>query len=1076
VGKQLIGIARRLCPTISFLLFCALEASAQSSLVSKSALAKHVPGATTLTDTITQSPISWPTTYGLQQTGKLNASFDCFGNLNVGYINANARDYGWSRDVWSNFETPSGSTITYLASAGFWIGGIVGGDTLASRALEPWIYQTNYSCFYPPGFTPAEQVGSIAPILSPADFSMRAEFTDTIIAGLNYIGDRVTGKPHIPLHIDVVNRSHCWRSSPGNNGVIYDLTITNIGSRQIEKGYFGIYMDPDILPSDTAAKRLGMLDDLTGSVRSRGIVFAVDNDGDPMGGTYLDSLCPNRIIALKFLRTSFLPRDTGFNWFRSARDSLDFGPQRKATYREFGPNRSGAPPGVHDQYFMFSSGEWDYDQWMLGTIDSTDTVWHYPEAWISNELKYGGDVQLVFSLGPFDLMPDSSVRIVFTMFTADNVHRDPYILDYIRWVPELYRYDLNFAGVYRYAEVADSLADLLLDPLSPATGLRVVCKDTHSASLQWDPWVYDDIDGYNLRFGEISAGDFPYPGVIPPWFRPDSLPMFASLGRQQKFKLDSLSVAKIYAASIAHRVDGSEGLSSEPVMFKLVDRPQPPAMNGEYTLVESGQPAVIRWNPSTSAALDHYNIYKFADQAASAHRYLPHYGTRNPDAAIMPVDSFLENDIRYYYFAITPFAIVPNVSSTFIDSTAAPGQVYAVTAVDSAGFESEFSATNTVNLIPARTGNILVMTNSAGVTANYVTMDSIRSFYDNVLGGREYDYYSYFDSTTGPGCPTHNGLCVNWQDLARYRLIIIDDGLADRPLNQVFEDQTLGFTKYLLSGGRLAYFGSFSNISGGALTPSTFPGYYPVTNSFVKRFFGVDSVFYEGLGYFVLYGSAPFVDSLFGFSYAEPSAGSGMPSIAFDATRYPFAPRMAQFWPAGTPPSVSTFRANEKAVVTHKYRSLHPQSSLLEGIPVGLLTRTEGTETYLFGFHLWYMEPTSAKRLLDMIIDGGQGEATEPYEDALPVSFALHQNYPNPFNGSTKIIYDLPRSSRVALEVFNILGRKVRTLMDQVQPAGSRVIDWDGLDDTGHPVASGVYLYRFKTDAAAESRKMILLK
>jgi hypothetical protein len=95
---------------------------------------------------------------------------------------------------------------------------------------------------------------------------------------------------------------------------------------------------------------------------------------------------------------------------------------------------------------------------------------------------------------------------------------------------------------------------------------------------------------------------------------------------------------------------------------------------------------------------------------------------------------------------------------------------------------------------------------------------------------------------------------------------------------------------------------------------------------------------------------------------------------------------------------------------------------------------------------------------------------------ALPRDYALHQNYPNPFNPETKISFDLPQDGRIRLLVYNILGRQVKLLLDDYLPAGTHTVAWDGTDDHGRSVASGVYLYRLEAEAASLSRKMMLLK
>ncbi len=94
----------------------------------------------------------------------------------------------------------------------------------------------------------------------------------------------------------------------------------------------------------------------------------------------------------------------------------------------------------------------------------------------------------------------------------------------------------------------------------------------------------------------------------------------------------------------------------------------------------------------------------------------------------------------------------------------------------------------------------------------------------------------------------------------------------------------------------------------------------------------------------------------------------------------------------------------------------------------------------------------------------------------VPESYKLFQNYPNPFNPSTTISYALTRMANVRLEVFNLLGQRVRTLVNgQVAPGVHRVV-WDGRDDLGRELASGVYIYRLKANQFTETHKMILMK
>jgi len=97
-------------------------------------------------------------------------------------------------------------------------------------------------------------------------------------------------------------------------------------------------------------------------------------------------------------------------------------------------------------------------------------------------------------------------------------------------------------------------------------------------------------------------------------------------------------------------------------------------------------------------------------------------------------------------------------------------------------------------------------------------------------------------------------------------------------------------------------------------------------------------------------------------------------------------------------------------------------------------------------------------------------------DETLPSDFALFQNYPNPFNPVTNIEFLLPKSGQVKIEIFNILGQKVRTLVDQHLKAGHKLLDWDGCDDWGKEVSSGIYFYRIKTDEFSQTKKMVLLR
>ncbi len=106
------------------------------------------------------------------------------------------------------------------------------------------------------------------------------------------------------------------------------------------------------------------------------------------------------------------------------------------------------------------------------------------------------------------------------------------------------------------------------------------------------------------------------------------------------------------------------------------------------------------------------------------------------------------------------------------------------------------------------------------------------------------------------------------------------------------------------------------------------------------------------------------------------------------------------------------------------------------------------------------------------------GTPTGVLEDvtSLPKEFALDQNYPNPFNPSTTIRFALPKDAMVSLKVYDVLGREVRTLVNERVSAGYQQVVWDGRNQFGAQVASGMYIYRITAGEFISIKKMMMLK
>jgi hypothetical protein len=1001
--------------------------------------------------------IRWPVYVGVQQTGRLNASFDCRGSFGAGFYGG-AVPPGWPR---ASFESPAGSNVKYLWGAAIWVGGIVGEDTLVSVGADGWSYAGE---MFPPH---RHRHGSVTRFDYPTDFSMRAEFSDTSTSG---VPDDWTGRPHVPLNIRLANRSHIWREEPYDNCILYDLVITNIGQEPINKGYLGLYCDADIhLQED----QFGYQDDLCGAMRSHGIFYGIDNDGDPVYGVYPDTASTPMVFAVKFLEASFIPTDTNFNWWSRGSDlEHDFGPRQRGTterpFRDFGTGGRGVPEGDVNKYHILAFPEWDYDQYYTRDIamQPLESTWVKPDLTMANEISHGTDLRFVPSIGPFDLLPDSSIRVFYTMFTADSIHTNP--TNFNEFIPEwpfAYLVHLGLERLLPNVEAVEEKVYMLLDPDLPPVGFHVHDASPDSVVLEWDPWVFEGVHGFELRLTEIDPAQFPYPGVIPPWLHPEGPYETIGLDGPYRYVATNLSSPAVYSARLAHRAGSGTGQFSPPVHIHGAPRPAAPTI-AEFHYASPGEAAVLEWSAPFDQDVQHYNIYKFSDTTEARRRYLAFYDEGWMLEAIPPADSFAVDGITWYYYAVEAYQQVDGGTTGLMD-WAEDGDIYIVTAVDEFGFESEMTAITTVNVVPPPTRDLLVVTNSNALADGFTPFNTIRNFYEAVLSGLDYDLFNVTDK-----CPLNPYQCPTLHDLTPYRMVIVDDGIFDNlPFREV-ESTAKVYTRYLQSGGRLAYFGAFSSFMWlGSNSP---PGWHPAEFQFANLFFAIDSIFYVGVGYFLI-NRMEKTDTLFAFHRAE-TVHAGFPDLSCDTLAYPMGISWEHFWPTNTPPAVAAFKVRSGGVPTHNYRSLYPSTSMVEGEPVGVWTIGDSWETFLFGFHLYYMQEESARDLILVLVDSPTGVGEPADHAGVPAEYGLQQNYPNPFNPATTIGFSLPEVSRVRLSVYNVLGQKIRGLIDGLLPAGSHTIAWDGTDSRGREVATGVYFYRLQAGSFVQGKKMLLIK
>ncbi|RMH74349.1 MAG: T9SS C-terminal target domain-containing protein, partial [Gemmatimonadetes bacterium] len=117
------------------------------------------------------------------------------------------------------------------------------------------------------------------------------------------------------------------------------------------------------------------------------------------------------------------------------------------------------------------------------------------------------------------------------------------------------------------------------------------------------------------------------------------------------------------------------------------------------------------------------------------------------------------------------------------------------------------------------------------------------------------------------------------------------------------------------------------------------------------------------------------------------------------------------------------------------------------------------------------------QRIEGIALQGLNGTAKHPTRPNIPTTYHLAQNHPNPFNPVTAIRYQLPQTQAVNLRIYDVSGRLVRALVEnEIHEAGYYVLEWDGTDDAGQAVSSGMYIYQFDAGPFSQTRQMLLVK
>ncbi|UCC43503.1 MAG: hypothetical protein JSU65_10205 [Candidatus Zixiibacteriota bacterium] len=358
------------------------------------------------------------------------------GTFGTGYSSSGDRDC-FTGQVVPFMEFPKGSGSRYLFGAALWIGGVIGPnplDTLVSVGQDGWTGGAEFhpdesptgNLIYRSTIDPTrpEAVGAV----SEQDYI--AVYTDSFTTGVaGLVRDFIDGRPHIPLRVQVAQRSYAWSHRHAEDFVIFDVELVNYGPNYIESGYVGIFVDGDVYDESYSS---GFYDDITGFVLSAGIpnlpagcdeqavfnlAWSADNDGDlHMSPTVAG------VTATQLLHASGSP-EISYNWWASnGTSSADYGPMTRDKFRDLQTGGQGTPEGDRSKYWYLSNHEIDFDQVYTGVIQSDDSVWIPPDPVLAPAFANGNDTRYLLSFGPYDLAPGDWIRFTFACVAGENFH------------------------------------------------------------------------------------------------------------------------------------------------------------------------------------------------------------------------------------------------------------------------------------------------------------------------------------------------------------------------------------------------------------------------------------------------------------------------------------------------------------------------------------------------------------------------------------------------------------------------------------------------------------------------------
>ncbi|NQS98080.1 MAG: T9SS type A sorting domain-containing protein [candidate division Zixibacteria bacterium] len=942
-------------------------------------------------------------------------------------------------------EFPGGSDVQYLFSGSLWIGALMEEEGYefprVSTGNEGWFNQNELF----PG--EGEENGIIErscipgavnylgqPIYSPDAVAAQefiAVYTDTLTDPV-WVGNDPIDGPHRPLDVKVTQKSMVWDAFGFDDFTIFEYNVENIGTDTLKNLYLGLYVDADV--GWIGEQPNWHQDDITGFLTEYGgetwnLPYTADNDGRPYSvSSGSDFYSPGVAGSYVLLSPGNIVYQSHNWWISNWNPDLDFGPSWIDDGSGGWTITYGTPVGDERKYFLLGNNELDYDQVCIAdstyiqnnpqqfTDPFTGAIethyWKIPDAPNAQDIANGYDTRYLIAWGPLGenvappgqipetyLYPGDSLKLTLSYVCGDSFHdvNNPQPTN-TTIDPSLFVYDDLVYNVGKAQFLYDNNFEIL-PPYTPQN-FKVTSAPDSAIWLEWDEYTYMPGTMADI-YRSLESGQYGETPINP-----------APITGTAYADTDIILGTCYYYQAQGIKYDSLKSYFCEEISF-LAGAPLTPT--GLEAISSLNEVVELSWEANTEPDLNHYIVYR-----------------QDSAGVFQPLGTTIEN--------------------SFSDVTVTNGveYIYAVSAVDDDGFESNLS--DTAGAIPMGFYQELLVVLKHHLNSPFIEWenDSLDAYYQALFA----------DIGEIPDFIFHQGFSdfPSLEELSPYKVIwIIDDNHNSQAAGPTYRDQRdQVLTTYLSLGGNLVYsgrcvfFGSFGQSQ----------GLHYNYDSLLRDYFQTDEVFATRW--------PSMIPQIGDFIRAE-SVIPEYPSLDLDSAKF----EMLSFLFADTLLEIDGMIPTEVGETIYTYQSTLPDSSPLQGMATGV---RYNNWTVMLTFPLYVMEPydsvlTLAESVLEYVRLPQAGVEDRFADRIIPDAFSLRQNYPNPFNARTTIEFEVPHRSIISIRVYNVLGRQVAELADETFDPGVHRVSFDGAE-----LSSGIYFVNMTNEYFKATIKVLLIK